>query len=189
MTSTETLPDWADAIVRNAAEEPTAQRLIGQLVVLQTASLAFCRLLERWARGEADPSTPGRRAAALRRAADRVETALTGLDGRSAATCSSSRPAPPRAGRGSASRATRSSSTGARCSNGPGSPRRHIASPPRTSSWPCSSGRSKDSRPRCAGDRPPTAARSGPVCSTCARTCSDAHTTTCARSLRKPLAL
>jgi hypothetical protein len=44
------------------------------------ASLAFCRLLERWAKGEADPSTPGRRQAALRHAADRVETALSGLE-------------------------------------------------------------------------------------------------------------
>ncbi len=44
------------------------------------AALAFCRLLERWARGEADPPTPGRRVAALRRAAERVETALTGLE-------------------------------------------------------------------------------------------------------------
>ena len=45
------------------------------------AALAFCRLLERWGRGEADPSTAGAREAALRRAADRVETALAGLDG------------------------------------------------------------------------------------------------------------
>ena len=44
------------------------------------AALAFCRLLERWARGEADPSTPGRRQAALQRAAERVETALAGLE-------------------------------------------------------------------------------------------------------------
>src|SRR5206468_8658325 len=47
---------------------------------LEIASLAFCRLLERWRSGEADPSTPGRRQAALRRAADRVETALAGLE-------------------------------------------------------------------------------------------------------------
>src|SRR5205085_5999161 len=38
------------------------------------------RLLERWGRGDAEPSTPGRRQAALRRAADRVETALSGLE-------------------------------------------------------------------------------------------------------------
>jgi hypothetical protein len=58
----------------------TAQRLIAQLVSVEVSALAFCRLLERWARGEADPSTPGRRQAALRHAADRVETALTGLE-------------------------------------------------------------------------------------------------------------
>ena len=44
------------------------------------AALAFCRLLERWAKGEAAPSTPGHRQAALRRAADRAETALAGLE-------------------------------------------------------------------------------------------------------------
>jgi hypothetical protein len=44
------------------------------------AALAFCRLLERWARGDADPCTPGKRQAALRRAADRAETALAGLE-------------------------------------------------------------------------------------------------------------
>ena len=36
--------------------------------------------LERWARGDAHPSTAGRRQAALRHAADRAETALTGLE-------------------------------------------------------------------------------------------------------------
>jgi hypothetical protein len=67
-------------IAEHAVEERTARRLIAQLIALEVASLAFCRLLERWARGDADPSTPGRRQAALRRAADRVETALAGLD-------------------------------------------------------------------------------------------------------------
>jgi hypothetical protein len=80
MSSTETRPDWARAIVDFAAEDRTARRLIAQLVAVEVSALAFCRLLERWARGEADPSTAGRRQAALRRAADRVETALTGLE-------------------------------------------------------------------------------------------------------------
>ena len=80
MSSTETRPDWAHAIVEFAVEDRTARRLIAQLVAVEVSSLAFCRLLERWARGEADPSTPGRRHAALRRAADRVETALSGLE-------------------------------------------------------------------------------------------------------------
>src|SRR5438876_9034888 len=73
-------PGWADILEDNAAEQPTAQRLVGQLGACEASSLAFCRLLERWARGEPDPSTPGRRQAALRRAADRVETALAGLE-------------------------------------------------------------------------------------------------------------
>lgn len=80
MSFTEVRPDWARAIADNAAEELTARKLIGQLVAVEVSALAFCRLLERWARGEADPSTPGRRQAALRRAADRVETALAGLE-------------------------------------------------------------------------------------------------------------
>jgi hypothetical protein len=54
--------------------------VIAQLRAAEISSLAFCRLLERWAKGEPEPSTPGRRQAALRRAAERVETALTGLE-------------------------------------------------------------------------------------------------------------
>jgi hypothetical protein len=71
---------WADVLVDSAADVETADRLIRQLRACEVASLAFCRLLERWARGDAAPSTPGARQAALRRAADRVETALTGLE-------------------------------------------------------------------------------------------------------------
>ncbi|HVC88456.1 MAG TPA: hypothetical protein VNC40_13680 [Gaiellaceae bacterium] len=67
-------------IVEHAAEDETARKLIAQLLAVEVSSLAFCRLLERWARGDADPSTPGHRQAALRRAADRVETALAGLE-------------------------------------------------------------------------------------------------------------
>ncbi|MFL5926146.1 MAG: hypothetical protein ACJ77E_04345 [Gaiellaceae bacterium] len=77
---TDTRPEWAAVIADHAVEEATGKRLIGQLLAVEVSSLAFCRLLERWARGEADPSTPGRRQAALRRAADRVETALSGLE-------------------------------------------------------------------------------------------------------------
>jgi hypothetical protein len=80
MSSIASRPEWAEAIAEHAAEDTTARRLIAQLVAVEVAALAFCRLLERWARGEADPSTPGRRQAALRRAADRVETALAGLE-------------------------------------------------------------------------------------------------------------
>jgi hypothetical protein len=63
-----------------APREETGRRLVAQLRSCEVAALAFCRLLERWARGDADPCTPGRRQAALRRAADRAETALAGLD-------------------------------------------------------------------------------------------------------------
>jgi hypothetical protein len=73
-------PGWADVLVDSAAEIDTAERLVRQLNACEVAALAFCRLLERWARGDAAPSTPGGRQAALRRAADRVETALAGLE-------------------------------------------------------------------------------------------------------------
>jgi hypothetical protein len=71
---------WDTVIEGNAASEQTATRLVAQLRACQVAALAFCRLLERWGRGEAEPATPGKRQAALRRAADRVETALSGLE-------------------------------------------------------------------------------------------------------------
>ena len=71
---------WRDVLAESGVDEPTAQRLIVQLNACEAAGLAFCRLLERWARGEPDPSTAGRRQAALRHAADRAETALAGLE-------------------------------------------------------------------------------------------------------------
>ncbi|MGH3111433.1 MAG: hypothetical protein ACRDQT_11000, partial [Gaiellaceae bacterium] len=74
------MPGWSAVIEGNAASELTAARLVKQLRACEVASLAFCRLLERWGRGDADPATPGGRQAALRRAADRVETALAGLE-------------------------------------------------------------------------------------------------------------
>lgn len=73
-------PVWADVIDEHAADRATAGRLVAQLLAVEVSGLAFCRLLERWARGEADPCTAGRREAALQRAADRVETALAGLE-------------------------------------------------------------------------------------------------------------
>jgi len=71
---------WQTVIEGNAASELTARRLVAQLRACEAASLSFCRLLERWGRGDAMPATPGARQAALRRAADRVETALAGLE-------------------------------------------------------------------------------------------------------------
>jgi len=73
-------PTWADVLEECAAEPATARRLIAQLRACEISALAFCRLLERWARGDAHPSTAGERQSALRRAAERVETALTGLE-------------------------------------------------------------------------------------------------------------
>jgi hypothetical protein len=74
------VPTWADVIDEHAAVEVTGRKLIGQLGACEASALAFCRLLERWARGDARPATPGARQAALRRAADRAETALVGLE-------------------------------------------------------------------------------------------------------------
>jgi len=74
-------PGWAEVLADHAAVDATGRRLIAQLGACEASALAFCRLLERWARGDAAPSTPGHRQAALRRAADRAETALSGLEG------------------------------------------------------------------------------------------------------------
>jgi hypothetical protein len=71
---------WADVIEDHAAKDCSTDRLVSQLAACEAAALAFCRLLERWARGEPQPATPGRRQAALCRAADRAETALAGLE-------------------------------------------------------------------------------------------------------------
>jgi len=71
---------WADVLEEHAVDDLTARRLVSQLGACEASALAFCRLLERWARGEAEPSTPGHRQAALRHAADRAETALAGLE-------------------------------------------------------------------------------------------------------------
>ncbi len=71
---------WVTVIEGNAASELSARRLIVQLRACEASALAFCRLLERWGRGDAMPATAGGRQAALRRAADRVETALAGLE-------------------------------------------------------------------------------------------------------------
>ena len=71
---------WADVLEANVARPATARRLVRQLQACEAAAIAFCRLLERWGRGDAVPATAGARAAAFRHAADRVETALAGLE-------------------------------------------------------------------------------------------------------------
>ena len=72
-------PGWADVLIDHG-DWSTSRRLIAQLGACEAAALAFCRLLERWARGDAAPATAGQREAALCRAADRAETALAGLE-------------------------------------------------------------------------------------------------------------
>jgi hypothetical protein len=72
---------WADVLTANAVSPANVRRLVRQLRACEVAALAFCRLLERWGRGDAVPATPGARQAAFRHAADRVETALAGLEG------------------------------------------------------------------------------------------------------------
>ncbi|MBA2299112.1 MAG: hypothetical protein H0W14_13875, partial [Actinobacteria bacterium] len=74
------MAEWPDILVQHAPSELTARRLIAQLRACEVSALAFCRLLERWGRGVAEPATAGGREAALRHAADRVETALAGLE-------------------------------------------------------------------------------------------------------------
>jgi hypothetical protein len=74
-------PDWVTAISNNAAVARTGRRLIPRLAELEAQALAFCRLLEGWARGTADPPTAASRTAALHQSARRVEAALEALEG------------------------------------------------------------------------------------------------------------
>ena len=71
---------WPALVKSYGVSEATAARLVRSLTASEVAALSFCRLLERWAKGEPEPSTAPRREAALRRAAERAETALTGLE-------------------------------------------------------------------------------------------------------------
>jgi hypothetical protein len=71
---------WAGLMRSYGVSEATADKLVRSLIASEVAALAFCRLLERWARGEPEPCTAPQREAALRRAAERAETALTGLE-------------------------------------------------------------------------------------------------------------
>jgi hypothetical protein len=71
---------WRELMGSYGVSATTTRRLIRSLAASEVAGLAFCRLLERWARGEPEPCTPEGRQAALRRAAERAETALTGLE-------------------------------------------------------------------------------------------------------------
>jgi hypothetical protein len=70
---------WPVVVSSYGVSEATSARLVSSLRACEAAALTFCRLLETWQRGEPDPCTPGRRQAALRRAAERCETAVEGL--------------------------------------------------------------------------------------------------------------
>jgi len=71
---------WTSLMRSYGVSDSTANRLIRSLTASEVAALAFCRLLERWAKGEPEPCTAPQREAALRRAAERAETALSGLE-------------------------------------------------------------------------------------------------------------
>jgi hypothetical protein len=71
---------WTSLMRSYGVSDATASRLIRSLTASEVAALAFCRLLERWAKGEPEPCTAPQREAALRRAAERAETALSGLE-------------------------------------------------------------------------------------------------------------
>jgi hypothetical protein len=71
---------WAALMRSYGVSEATAERLVRSLIASEVAALAFCRLLERWAKGDPEPCTAPKRQAALRRAAERAETALAGLE-------------------------------------------------------------------------------------------------------------
>lgn len=71
---------WPALMGTYGVSERTTARLVSSLRACEAAAVAFCRLLDTWARGEPTPSTAGRRQAALRRAAERAETALVGLE-------------------------------------------------------------------------------------------------------------
>lgn len=71
---------WSAVVGSYGVSEATTTRLVRALRSCEVAAVAFCRLLEAWRRGEPEPCTPGRRQAALRRAAERCETALAELE-------------------------------------------------------------------------------------------------------------
>jgi hypothetical protein len=70
---------WSSVVESYGVSVGTTARLVRSLRASEASALAFCRLLDGWARGVPEPSTPGRRQAALRRAAERAETAIADL--------------------------------------------------------------------------------------------------------------
>jgi hypothetical protein len=74
------MSSWSSVVESYGVSATTTARLVSALHACEAAAIAFCRLLDTWARGEPRPCTPGQRQAALRRAAERAETALNGLE-------------------------------------------------------------------------------------------------------------
>ena len=72
--------DWADVLEANGATPATVRRLVAQLRACEAAAIAFCRLLERWGKGDAHPATPGaRRAAGRVRPRERESVGVGGI--------------------------------------------------------------------------------------------------------------
>jgi len=72
-------PGWWVIVESYGVSRATTTRLVRSLRGSEAAALSFCRLLDAWAAGRPEPPTAGRRQAALRRAAERAETALADL--------------------------------------------------------------------------------------------------------------
>jgi hypothetical protein len=89
--------DWADVLEANAATPRRRGGSSAQLRACEAAAIAVLPAARALGQGDAQPATPGARRAAFRHAADRVETALAGLEAPLSATCSSSSPTGPRA--------------------------------------------------------------------------------------------
>jgi hypothetical protein len=81
MSAAERSPgSWPAVIASYGVSPATTARTVAALRACEAAALAFCRLLDAWARGDPTPCTAGQRQAALRRAAERAETAVAGLE-------------------------------------------------------------------------------------------------------------
>jgi hypothetical protein len=78
--SVRSAPGWADVLEDAGVSPATAGRLIVCLRACELAALELCRLVDRWARGEAVPATAAARSAALRGAAAGAERALHELE-------------------------------------------------------------------------------------------------------------
>jgi hypothetical protein len=71
---------WSTAILSEDVDAHVAEQLVERLSALEADALVFCRLLERWAAGKAEPPTAGARTISLQAAAERVEASLAALD-------------------------------------------------------------------------------------------------------------